>query len=218
MDSVRSLLESRSRQAYLDRLISFLPKWSKPFSDWFYTTIHPTIDCIGSWELEPFDLESVTTNCSESFNHVLKELQAWKESPVDVMALALMRLTQFQLAEINRGCRNVGSYTLRQGIEPLAADNQTETPTHPTEIVDTIRRAATASTAPSAADVEPQSPPHPQSQPQSPPLPQSQLPPVPDTSNLSSAERAANIIVNNNISLNHKLSFHCRGYAGASFS
>ena len=119
VDSVRSLFSSSSRDEYVNTLISLMPKWSKPFSEWFKDNIHPVIDAIGAWQLEPFHLSSITTNSSESFNFVLKKIQDWREAPVDAMVLSLFRLAQYHIAEIRRCRCNVGNFVLRDDVQPV---------------------------------------------------------------------------------------------------
>ena len=189
-----------------------LPKWSKPFSEWFNAKIHPVIHEIGSWELQPYGLTSVTTNSSESFNHVLKQLQKWKEVTVDAMVLSLFRLAQFHIAEVSRGRRNAGKFALRAGIQPTFEDVEEELPTPPTEIVDAIRNPLPPPPQPPAA-LEPSSSspasPAPASVPAS---PTSQEQPVisqssscDNTASLTSAERAVSVIRNGKITLDSKL-------------
>ena len=62
------------------------------FYAYFYDNIHPDIDRIGRWSFSKYEVDSVTTNRSESFNRVMKQFTDWKESAIDVMILILYRL------------------------------------------------------------------------------------------------------------------------------
>lgn len=50
---------------------------------------------------------------SESLNRVIKDLQKWKEAPVDCMVLALYQLQAYYLNEVRRGLAGIGEYSLR---------------------------------------------------------------------------------------------------------
>ncbi len=56
---------------------------------------------LGRWVLEPLNVYhpfiGVTNNQSESFNSTLKQLQKWKEVPVDSIILALYHLQVYIL-------------------------------------------------------------------------------------------------------------------------
>ena len=58
-------------------------------------------------------------NQSKSFNCVLKQLNNWKQCAVDAMVLTLFHLAQLHFAEIHRGCRGLGNYNLRDGVQQL---------------------------------------------------------------------------------------------------
>jgi len=96
---------------------------------------------LGAWMFRDYGLDSVTTNQSETFNHVLKRLQDWHEALVDSMVLSLFRLSQYHLVEIRRGLCGQGEYCLRNGLEPEACDVVPSIAQHPTDIVDGIRDA-----------------------------------------------------------------------------
>jgi len=102
------------------RLPTLTTTWSQPFAKYFVDKIHPSIEHLGAWMFRDYGLDSVTTNQSEAFNHVLKRLQDWREAPVDSMVLSLFRLSQYHLVEIRRGLCGQGEYCLRDGLEPEA--------------------------------------------------------------------------------------------------
>ena len=138
-DCVRSLFEATSLQSYKDMLIEFTTKWSQPFVEYFVDHCLKRIDRIGAWELETYEMESATTNQSESFNYVLKRLQDWKEAPVDAMVLSLYRLSQYHVVEINRGRQSLGNYVLRQGLPSSESSVPSSQLVSITELVDNIR-------------------------------------------------------------------------------
>ena len=89
-------------------------KWSASFFDYYNQNIQPDIATIARWAIErlgvyhPFS--GVTNNQAEGINFVLKELQDWKEAPVDCMILALHYLQVYYISEISRGQQNLGNY------------------------------------------------------------------------------------------------------------
>ena len=75
LDCMRSLFSSVDASTYKDSLLQYFLGWSQPFSVWFTDCVNPVIDKLASWALAQYDLKQVTTNQSESFNFVLKQLQ-----------------------------------------------------------------------------------------------------------------------------------------------
>jgi len=154
VDTVRGLLQSSNEQEYKDSLIELTTIWSQPFAEHFVKSIHPSIGHIGSWELRPYCLESVTTNQSETFNFVLKKLNNWKECPVDAMVLTLFRLAQYHIVEIHRGRCGLGNYVLRPGQQQLDISSLTsQSVVSPEDIVDNIRHGHLQPTAEGASTV-----------------------------------------------------------------
>ena len=81
--------------------------------------IHEEVNTsIGRWILEkegvyiPFC--GVVNNQSEGFNTVLKNLQEWKEVPVDCIVLSLHLLQSFYMNEFKRGLTGQGNYHLHE--------------------------------------------------------------------------------------------------------
>lgn len=84
----------------------------------------------------------ITTNQSEGFNTVLKQLQHWKEVPVDAILLSLYHLQCFYYNEIQRGFCGLGTYVLEPKYSYLARpidELLTLTVYSPDEIVIRIR-------------------------------------------------------------------------------
>ena len=71
----------------------------------------------GHWNIQSkfgqfFTENGITTNQSEGFNWLLKDLQDWKEAPIDSVIVAFRMLQTYYLNEIERGKYGVGNYTL----------------------------------------------------------------------------------------------------------
>jgi len=162
VDCLNDLFNSDSESAYSKALIPLLSKWSQPFSSYYTDNIHKNIDEIGSWRSKTCGFNEVTTNQSESFNALLKRLQEWKEAPVDVMAMTLYRLTQYNVAEVIRGRQDAGEYELRPELRTAYSGQIVAVPqsTAPEDIVDRLRTASsstssTSSSSPSATQSDP---------------------------------------------------------------
>ena len=84
----------------------------------------------------------MTNNQSEGLNRVIKDLQGWKEAPVDCVILAVYQLQAFYLNEIRRGFAGIGEYHLRLDYANIQANHglvdyiPTSTPE---EVVEKIR-------------------------------------------------------------------------------
>ncbi|SMN01976.1 hypothetical protein SPONN_283 [uncultured Candidatus Thioglobus sp.] len=71
---------------------------------------------------------------------VLKDLQSWKEAPLDCMALSLYQLQAYYYNEIERGLSGLGQYTLALTHSSLKVQEFDYLPTSsPEEIVKRIR-------------------------------------------------------------------------------
>ena len=99
----------------------------------------------GRWILEELQIydpySGVTNNQSESLNRVLKDLQGWKEAPVDCVLLALYQLQAFYINEIHRGLAGMGEYHITDPYAVMQSSSSVEyVPTSsPTEIVSRIK-------------------------------------------------------------------------------
>jgi len=79
--------------------------------------IHPdVIASIGRWILEPLGLynsySGIKTNQSEGFNTVMKQLQKWKEVPLNSIIFSLYHLQTYYYNEIQRGLWQCGDFKL----------------------------------------------------------------------------------------------------------
>jgi len=136
-----------TEEEYTKRLECYRQTWDAQFEDYYMRTIHPQIPHhIGRWVLEkqgcynPYS--GVTNNQSEALNRVIKDLQDWKEAPVDSMVLALHQLQAYYLNEIKRGLSGMGEYHLKAAYSSLAVNPHAieYLPTYsPQEIVMQIR-------------------------------------------------------------------------------
>ena len=89
---LKELLHLPSKEEYTKQLSSMSGKWSAPFFDYF-NNIHPDIESLDRWAIEPYGIycpfSGITNNQAEGINFALKQLQKWKEAPLDCMVLAL---------------------------------------------------------------------------------------------------------------------------------
>ena len=92
-------------------------KWSEPFLRYFEKSIIPKIPRSAFWIIgksAPLDPKTgITTNLSEGFNFLIKDLMDWKEVPEDVIILAMKLLQQYYICETMRGKAGLGTYELR---------------------------------------------------------------------------------------------------------
>ena len=85
----------------------------------------------------------MVNNQSESFNMLLKDLQQWKEVPVDSIVLSVYLLQSFFMNEFTRGLAVQGNYHLHDHflnlLEEDALSEQVFMCVNPSEIVNRIR-------------------------------------------------------------------------------
>ena len=150
LDDVWKLFQSSSEVDYDELLVRFRPAWDPTFEQYYLKQIHPDVGkYIGRWVLEKLHVynpfSGVTNNQSEGLNRVMKDLQSWKEAPVDCMLLAIYQLQAFYLNEIRRGLAGVGEYHL---TEEYATIHTTHAPVEyipcssPADIIEKIRHSA----------------------------------------------------------------------------
>ena len=78
---------------------------------------------------------------------MIKDLQQWKEAPVDCMVLALYQLQAYYLNKVRRGIAGVGEYTLRECYSSLRSSVVEYIPSKsPEEIVTAIKEGTSVST------------------------------------------------------------------------
>ena len=145
LSDIRDLFHLPTEEEYTSKLASMKQRWSAPFSDYYTNHIHPDIQSIARWAIEPYGVyhpySGVTNNQSESLNHVLKQLQEWRESPLDCMILALNHLQSYYKVEIMRGQHGLGKYHLHLqyrkliNTQPLPVESEYS----PEQIVERIK-------------------------------------------------------------------------------
>ena len=127
-------------------------RWDASFEEYFVKNIHPDVPkAIGRFVLEPLGIynpySGVTNNQSEGFNRVMKDLQGWKEAPLDCTVLALYLLQSYYNNEIKRGLSGMGEYHVLSSVG-IVEQEQGFTPTSsPSEIVEGIRNKSIVETA-----------------------------------------------------------------------
>ena len=114
------------------------------FHKYYTNEIAPDITSIARWVIEPYGVydpySGIPNNQAESLNFVLKQLQEWREAPIDCMALALHQLQSYYLVEVARGQHGLGNCHLHS--QYLQLREFTPIPTSsfsPDEIVSRIR-------------------------------------------------------------------------------
>lgn len=164
-DDVSKLFQAESEDQYEQLLDRFRQDWDSSFEQYYLKHIHPDVqNSVGRWVLENLRVynpySGVTNNQSEGLNRVIKELQGWKEAPIDCMLLALYHLQAFYLNEIRRGLAGMGEYHLTE--EYVGIQSYYETPeyilcSNPADIVSKIKRSASmenTGTSPTIEDPE----------------------------------------------------------------
>ena len=129
-DDVSKLFHAESEEQYKQLLDQFRQDWDSSFEQYYLKHIHPDVGkSVGRWVLEKLlvynPYSGVTNNQSEGLNRVMKELQGWKEAPIDCMLLALYHLQAFYLNEIRRGLAGMGEYHLTEKYNGIQLCHET---------------------------------------------------------------------------------------------
>ena len=123
LTDMRELFHLPEEEEYSQKLDEMAEKWSAPFLDYYKKHVHPDIESIARWAIEPHGVydpfSGVTNNQAEGLNYVLKQLQDWREAPIDCMVLALNYLQGFYKVEIARGQQGLGNYHLHPNFSTL---------------------------------------------------------------------------------------------------
>ena len=124
LSDVQELFHLPSEKEYVERFSEISSKWSAPFWQYYLQNIHPDISSIARWAIAPLGIynpySGVTNNQAEGLNYVLKELQEWREVPIDCMVLSFHYLQCFYMIEIARGKQNLGNYHLHPLFSKIA--------------------------------------------------------------------------------------------------
>lgn len=123
---VRSLFHSPTEEMYNNKFSATQRTWDAQFEQYYIKEIHSNINSIGRWRLEELGIynpySGVTNNQSESMNRVIKDLQGWKEAPLDCIVLALHQLQAYYYNEIQRGFIGIGEYHIAKPYASLRVD------------------------------------------------------------------------------------------------
>ena len=164
-DDVSKLFQAESEDQYKQLLDRFRQDWDSTFEQYYLRQIHVDVPkSVGRWVLEKLRVynpySGVTNNQSEGLNRVMKELQRWKEAPIDCMLLALYHLQAFYLNEIRRGLAGTGEYHLTEEYDGRIQSYHETTLyiscSSPEEIVLKIKQSASLDNAPSTLTIDPE--------------------------------------------------------------
>ena len=112
---------------YSSQLSATQRTWDAQFEQYYTREIHTNINSIGRWCIEELGIYSpysgVTNNQSESMNRVIKDLQGWKEAPLDCIVLALHQLQAYYYNEIRHGISGIGEYHIAKPYASLKVDD-----------------------------------------------------------------------------------------------
>ena len=116
---------SPSEGAYKDMYVKLSGRWSKAFVDYFYSQLASEVaSTCGGWILEPLGMyngySGVTTNQSEGFNTLIKQLVMREEKTPDSLALALYYIQYYFKNEVQRGLAGLGQYVLLKQFQGMA--------------------------------------------------------------------------------------------------
>ena len=148
LNDASRLFHCSTKNVYDGLLSELRNTWDATFEQYYMTNIDPDIPhSIGRWVLEELNIynpySGITNNQSESLNRVIKDLQSWKEAPLDCLVLALYRLQAFYSNEIKRGLAGIGEYHPLPQFAPIQPYSEVDyLPTSPPEeIVKHIRES-----------------------------------------------------------------------------
>ena len=122
---LKRLLMSPTQDEYEQLYREVSRKWSHAFVQYYEEKVAPEVmSSAGRWILEPLGVyngySGVTTNQSEGFNTLIKNLVQRKKKTVDSLVLALYFLQCYYNNEIQRGLAGLGQYTLLSAFKGLA--------------------------------------------------------------------------------------------------
>ena len=100
--------------------------FDQEFTSYFIEHIHPDIEKMASWALKKvnIDLQSLTTNQSESLNAVIKRITEFKEHSVDHLVFKLYELACSYNNKIILGRYQKGQYIIRENLRHLYNPNE----------------------------------------------------------------------------------------------
>ena len=105
-EDVFNLFHSVSVEQYEQQLVVVSQKWDGAFEHYTIAKrsilMSPLLSDMGVGHIY-IPYSGVTNNQSEGLNRVIKDLQGWKEAPVDCVMLAVYQLQAYYLNKIRRG-------------------------------------------------------------------------------------------------------------------
>ena len=150
LDHLRQLLHQSNKNAQ-DALFKVLSRrWDATYVQYWQQNIATVMPQISRWTLEERNIyhpfSGVTNNQSESLNRVIKDLQAWKETPLDCLVLSLYQLQSYYYNEIQRGLAGLGGFQLSPEYKSLSTSPSNITFMNcvaPDDIVERIHKTLT---------------------------------------------------------------------------
>lgn len=118
-DHIDILTNAQTPTQFEGILQKLVPLWSIPFQEYFKKNLRTDIEEHSSRIVtDKFAVfrkyATATNNISESFNKVLKEINEFKELPVDAMVLSLFHLQKYYLYDFARAKCNLGNYSIKK--------------------------------------------------------------------------------------------------------
>ena len=115
---VQELLLADSYLGYTKLYNTSAKKWSVEFRKYFESSIRPRLDRYAKWAIGTkcnfHPINGITNNICEGFNYLLKNLQKFREVPLDTIMLAFKMLQTYHLNEVDRGLSGLGNYSLKK--------------------------------------------------------------------------------------------------------
>lgn len=115
VDDLYSLLNCKVESEYLVMYDDKKVMWSEAYVDFFDSNIHTKFHYFARYSIQDkikMTENGITTNISEGFNFLVKDLNDWKERPIDSILLSFRFLQQYYLRELDRGRAGIGNYHL----------------------------------------------------------------------------------------------------------
>ena len=117
VDEVYEILHSSTKASVQMEIDKRQNNWSAKFKEYFKAHVQIKLEYFARAYIEKnvcvHPENGVTSNQSEGFNWLMKDLNNWKEGPIDSVVLSFRFLQQYFLGEIMRGKAGVGNFTLR---------------------------------------------------------------------------------------------------------
>lgn len=117
--TVRELLTCTSSAELSSKLSTVKQTWSEAFITYYDEVLANkiTTSYIGYLRSLGLQVDSMTTNMSESLNFVIKDFQGWKENTADICLFSMYQLQLFYMKQISRSRDGFGPYTLASAAQ-----------------------------------------------------------------------------------------------------